>query len=125
VTLPFGDLSSSSSAYSGQRQFENLQISALRTRRPPSLNPRDIAPGAGSSGGLQIRPSYFLDGMSPSPPTPPPPPAQAACLGGEVSECGSAPSGTCTPSRDLHITCKPGKKTASFPTHFVLNMIVF
>ena len=59
---------------------------------------------------LVVRPSYFIRGQSFEPPPPPPaPPAPTTpCLGGIVGECGSSPTGKCTPDRDLKITCKPG-----------------
>ena len=61
--------------------------------------------------GLRIRPSYFIkaqsvppppaNGSAPAPPGPP-------CLGGIVTECGSAPTGTCTAGRELTMKCKSG-----------------
>jgi hypothetical protein len=64
---------------------------------------------------FRIRPSYFIPGKKFSPPAPTSPPSppspRVPCLGGIVGECGSSPTGKCTPERQLHITCKPGTGT--------------
>lgn len=70
--------------------------------------------------GLRVRPSYFIAGKTLAPPPPPPTPTptppqppqpSAPCLGGAATECGSSPTGACTASRQLCITCKAGTGT--------------